>query len=50
MKIFKYPGFRMRKPAKTFKDLIVWQRAHQLVEEVSNLLEAYRNSILDSES
>ena len=24
----------MRKPAKTFKDLIVWQRAHQLALEI----------------
>ena len=65
----------MRAPARTFEDLVVWQKAHQfvlavyhlsrtfprseiydvsetsrLLEEVSKLLEAYSQSILNSDS
>ncbi len=52
----------MRMPAKTFEDLIVWQKAHELtlsvykltqkfpLEEVSKTLEAYSRSILNSDS
>jgi len=54
----------MKKASKTFQDLIVWQKAHQfvlgtysltkklnlLLQEVSKLLNAYRQAILDSES
>lgn len=35
----------MRKTAKTFKDLIVWQKAHEFVLEVYN----YTNDFLKSE-
>ena len=41
------PGVRMRTPAATFEDVVVWRKAH---EEVSKLLEAYSRSILDSGS
>jgi hypothetical protein len=49
-------------PAKDFQDIIVWQKAHQLVlsmyrfsnnfppEEAGKLLEAYTASILNSGS
>jgi len=44
-----YSGVRMRKPAKTFEDLLVWQKAH-LLQEVSKLLETYSLAILNSDS
>jgi hypothetical protein len=45
----------MRTPSKTFEDLVVWQKAHQLglgtvLVEVSKLLEAYSHAILNSDS
>ena len=46
----------MRDPAKTFEDLVIWQKAHQFVlavyrlVEVSKLLEAYSLAILNSDS
>ena len=41
----------MRDPAKRFEDLVVWQKAHQFVlAEVSKLLEAYSQAILNSDS
>ena len=41
----------MREKAQTFKDLIVWQKAHLFVlAEVSKLLEAYSQSIRNSDS
>ena len=40
----------MRDPAKTFEDLLVWQKAHQFVVEVGKLLEAYSHAILNSDS
>jgi len=39
----------MRKPAKTFEDLLVWLKAH-LLQEVSKLLETYSLAILNSDS
>ncbi len=33
----------VRKPAKTFRDLIVWQRAHQLVLEVYRMTADFPN-------
>ena len=49
----------MRKPAKSFQDLLVWQEEHRFVlaaysltksfpksEEISKLLDAYSRSIL----
>lgn len=36
----------MRKPAKTFKDLIVWQKAHEFVLEVYNQTESFPKSDL----
>jgi hypothetical protein len=37
----------IREPAKSFKELIVWQKAHQLkdVDEVGRLLESYMQGI-----
>ena len=65
-------GVRMRAPATTFEDLVVWQKTHQFVlgvyrlsrtfprsetyglrtvlVEVSRLLEAYSQAILNSDS
>jgi len=34
-------GVRMREPAKTFKDLIVWQRAHQLVLSIYKITSGF---------
>jgi hypothetical protein len=32
-----YSGVRMRKPAKTFEDLLVWQKAHLFALAVQRL-------------
>jgi four helix bundle protein len=39
-------GDVMRKPAKTFKDLIVWQKAHEFVLEVYSQTEDFPKSEL----
>ncbi len=50
----------MKEPAKTFEDLVVWQKANDLgyvdttlmnnmICEVSKMLEGYSRSILNSE-
>lgn len=36
----------MRKPAKTFKDLIVWQKAHELVLEIYDYTKGFPKSEL----
>ena len=41
-------------PAKSFRDLIVWQKAHEftlmgLLEEVSRLLSAYCRALLSAD-
>ncbi len=35
----------MDSPARPFRDLIVWQKAHAFVLEVSRLLQAYMNAM-----
>ncbi len=37
-------GVRMREPAKTFEDLVVWQRAHQFVLAVYRLSRTFPRS------
>ena len=40
----------MRDPAKTFEDLVVWQKAHQFVLAVYRLSRTYSQAILNSDS
>ncbi len=37
-------GFRIKEPARTFKDLIVWQKAHQFVLLVYRMTQIFPSS------
>lgn len=39
-------GKRMREPAKSFQDLVVWQKAHELVLEIYKLTNSFPNNEL----